>query len=33
MIGRAIVVILLLLVVAWLIGGMLRAGRQRRGRR
>ena len=33
MIGRAIVIILLLLVVAWLIGGMLRSGRQRRGRR
>jgi hypothetical protein len=31
--GRAVIIILMLLVIAWLIGGMLRAGRQRRGRR
>jgi hypothetical protein len=31
--GRAAIIILMLLVIAWLIGGMLRTGRQRRGRR
>lgn len=31
--GRAVVIIILLLIVAWLIGGMLRDARQRRGRR
>jgi hypothetical protein len=30
MLGRAIVIVVLLLVVAWLIGGMLRSGRKRR---
>ena len=33
MLGRAVIIILLLLVIAWLVGGMLRSGRQRRGRR
>ena len=28
--ARAVVVIILLLVVAWLIGGLLRSGRERR---
>jgi hypothetical protein len=31
--ARAIVIVVLLLIVAWLVGDMLRAGRKRRGRR
>ena len=31
--ARAIVIVVLLLVVAWLVGDMLRSGRKRRGRR
>jgi hypothetical protein len=31
--GRAIIIVVLLLVVAWLVGDMLRAARKRRGRR
>ena len=30
MLGRAVIIILLLLVIAWLIGGMLRSSRSRR---
>jgi hypothetical protein len=33
MLGRAAIIIVLLLVIAWLIGGVLRSTRQRRGRR
>jgi hypothetical protein len=33
MLGRAVIVIALLLVIAWLVGGMLRAARQRNRRR
>jgi hypothetical protein len=29
MLGRAVIVILMILVIAWLVGGMLRAGRRR----
>jgi hypothetical protein len=29
MLGRAVIIIILILVVAWLIGGMLRSGRRR----
>ena len=31
--GRAVIIIVLMLVVAWLIGGLLRSGRQRGRRR
>jgi len=30
MIGRAILILILLMVIAWLIGGMLRSARKRR---
>jgi hypothetical protein len=33
MLGRAMVIVVLLLVVAWLVGDMMRSGRKRRGRR
>ena len=33
MMARAIVIVVLLLVVAWLVGDMMRCGRKRRGRR
>jgi hypothetical protein len=29
MLGRAVIIIVLILVVAWLVGGMLRSGRRR----
>ena len=31
--GRAVLILVLLLIVAWLIGGLLRSGRKRRERR
>ena len=31
--GRAVLIIILVLIMAWLIGGLLRSGRKRRGRR
>ena len=31
--ARAIVIVVLLLIVAWLVGDMMRSGRKRRGRR
>ena len=31
--GRAVVILVLLLVVAWLVGDLLRSGRKRSGRR
>ncbi len=31
--GRALIILALVLVVAWLVGDMLRSGRKRRGRR
>jgi hypothetical protein len=30
MIGRAILILILLMVIAWLVGGMLRSARKRR---
>jgi hypothetical protein len=33
MLGRAMVITVLFIVIAWLVGDMLRAGRKRSGRR
>jgi hypothetical protein len=33
MLGRAVVILLLVMVIAWLIGGLLRSGRKRGRRR
>jgi hypothetical protein len=31
--GKAVVIVMMLLVVGWLVGDMMRSGRKRRGRR